>query len=210
MRFGSIFAAVCAGFAAVASAVAVAEQATTNMANPITAPVSGAVLKSGQAYTVTWSPTAGDIVTLVLRKGKDPKSLDTLEVIAANLPNNGAFIWVPSERLAGAVDYAIHILSKDPDTSNYSAQFKIDSNGPGIKGTTVVPSTTRSVAASKTAMSNVPKYTGTESSASAEDLSVGTSKATGESAGVAVAASGFRSVMVAGAVGIVAGGMLML
>lgn len=78
-----------------------------------------------------------------------------------DLPNNGAFIWVPSPQLKGDVDYAIQIWSKNPDTSNYSAQFVIDSNGPGIQGTTVVPSTTRAVA-TPTRSGAVPTYTGAE------------------------------------------------
>lgn len=69
---------------------------------------------------------------------------------------------MPSTQLAGGEDYAIQITSLDPDTSNYSAKFKIDSDGPGIKGTTVEPSTTRTVGASPSRTGIIPTYTGAE------------------------------------------------
>ncbi|KAI5810773.1 Ser-Thr-rich glycosyl-phosphatidyl-inositol-anchored membrane family-domain-containing protein [Pyronema omphalodes] len=160
MRFTTIFTSAAAMMAAIIAPVLAAET-TTNQANPISAPLSQVKLTAGKPFTIEWLPTAGNQVTLVLRKGKDVKSLDTLEVIAKDLPNNGAFIWVPSPQLKGDVDYAIQIWSKNPDTSNYSAQFVIDSNGPGIQGTTVVPSTTRAVA-TPTRTGAVPTYTGAE------------------------------------------------
>lgn len=134
---------------------------TTNAANPISAPVAGSVLTSGTAFTIKWTPTAGKFVQLTLRKGPD-KSLAVLEVIAEQLPNNAsAFIWYPSTELQGGTDYAIEITSDDPPTSNYSAQFKIVSNGPGIKGKPIEPSTTRSVYVPL--QTDIPTYTGSQS-----------------------------------------------
>ena len=76
MRFTTFLAST---LALVASALAVE---TTDSANPLSAPLKGNVLKAGEAFTIQWLPTAGSLVKLVLRKGEDVSSLDTLEVIA--------------------------------------------------------------------------------------------------------------------------------
>ncbi|KAF8243840.1 hypothetical protein K440DRAFT_611288 [Wilcoxina mikolae CBS 423.85] len=201
MRFATLFTATATLLLAAFTTASPAED-TTSLANPISAPISGTTIKSGVAFTIEWLPTAGKTVTLVLHKGKDIKNLDTLEVIAKDLPNSGVFIWVPSKELAGDADYAIQVTSSNPNTSNYSAQFKIDSNGPGIKGTTVVPSTTRSVA-TPSFSGSVPTYTGTsEPSASS---AVETKAPNSGAEGVVV---GFGSVVV-GFVGVLAGAMLL-
>lgn len=121
---------------------------------------------------------------------------------AENLPNNGVFIWVPSKQLSGDHDYAIEIKSSGPETQNFSALFKIISSGPGIKGTTVVPSTTR--AATATYTGSVAVYTGSEASATddADPSNLNKSAAGSKFAGL--------SMLVAAAVGMVAGGMLVL
>lgn len=82
MRFANVFAAGAALVAAVIAPVFAAET-TTNQANPISAPLAQVKLTAGKPFTIEWLPTAGNQVTLVLRKGKDVKSLDTLEVIAS-------------------------------------------------------------------------------------------------------------------------------
>ncbi|KAF8534592.1 Ser-Thr-rich glycosyl-phosphatidyl-inositol-anchored membrane family-domain-containing protein [Trichophaea hybrida] len=201
MRFATIFTATATLLLAAFTSASPAED-TTALANPISAPISGTVIKSGVAFTIEWLPTAGKTVTLLLHKGTDIKNLDTLEVIAKDLPNSGVFIWVPSKELAGDTDYAIQITSSNPNTSNYSAQFKIDSNGPGIKGTTVVPSTTRSVA-TPSFSGSVPTYTGTSepSTSSAVETKAPNSGAEGVMVGV-------ESVLVA-FVGVLAGAMLL-
>jgi hypothetical protein len=80
---------------------------------------------------------------------------------AENLPNNGAFIWTPSKQLEGSDDYAIQILSEEPLTSNYSPQFRIDSDGEGIPAqTTLQPTATVAVS---TTVKMTATYTGTAS-----------------------------------------------
>jgi len=160
MRF-SVFSTVSACLVALAAA----------SSNPITAPLAGAVITAGQAFTVTWTPTDGDIVSLLLREGPDQNNLDTLEIIASNLPNNGAYIWVPTSQLKGDTDYAIQIISANPETVNFSARFKIDSNGPGITSTTLMPTTTRSVSASKTKTAHPTVVSTGSSEATSVDVS---------------------------------------
>jgi len=169
MRFFSTVFSVAAAVAGLAGLASAAE-ATTDTANPIRAPLGDTTLKAGEAFTITWSPNAGSEVSLILRKGESG-SLDTLEVIADKLPNNGAFIWIPSTELEGASDYAIQVVSEDPLTSNYSPRFKIDSNGAGLpKSTTILPSTTRSASIS---IQPTATYTGTGSMPTAtEDTAV--------------------------------------
>ncbi|KAI5850758.1 hypothetical protein BZA05DRAFT_62777 [Tricharina praecox] len=209
MRFGSILAFAAAGFSALAAAYA-SPDGTTDAANPIHAPVAKTLLKAGERFTVEWLPTAGERVTLVLMKGTDAALLDTLEVIASGLPNTGAFIWVPSTELAGDDDYSIQIQSQDPDTKNFSAVFKIASNGPGIKGTTIVPSTTRTVAGASATISGVPTYTGADDATATGVDSASVSSFEGAGVSVIGGVSGFKSVAIAAVVGLMAGGMLVL
>ena len=108
---------------------------------------------------------------------------------------------MPSTQLAGALDYAIEIKSSDPTTQNFSALFKISSNGPGIKGTTVVPTTTRPVASYT---GSVAKYTGGSESANSDESSI---KAADEKSGSGNVAF---SIFVAGAFCMVSGVMLAL
>ncbi|TGZ82304.1 hypothetical protein EX30DRAFT_348160 [Ascodesmis nigricans] len=169
MRFlAPLFAAatfVCSALAAIPDNVV-----TTDKANPITAPGAqgAAAVKAGVPYTIEWYPTAGSTVSLVLRKGT-PGSLDLIQIIAENLPNQGAFIWTPSTDLAAGADYAIQILSEDPLTSNYCPRFHIDSNGKGIPASkTLKPETTVPVSATR---SMTATYTGNAAKPTArEDL----------------------------------------
>jgi len=180
----------------VSALVGLASAATTDKANPVYNPVAGTVITAGQPYTVSWSPTAGKTVNLILRKGSNQDNLDILEIIATNLPNTGAFLWVPSTEYKGDTDYSIQITSETPDTSNYSARFTIKSNGKGIPPqTTLLPSTTRPVAhtAIKTG-SSIPTYTGNAAAPSESDKET-TARLDAASAAVAKGMVGLVSVL---------------
>lgn len=82
MRFSAVLAAV----SALVACVYASDVVTTDTANPIFAPIANSVVTAGQPYTIEWSPNAGKTVTLTLRKGLNPKALDTLEVIASMCP----------------------------------------------------------------------------------------------------------------------------
>lgn len=114
------------------------------------------------------SPTAGTAVTLVLRKGT-PGSLELIQIIAENLPNQGAFIWTPPAELARGDDYAIQIVTEEPLTSNYCPRFHIDSDGTGIPPKkTLLPQSTVAIASTKMATAT---YTGSMAKPTAsEDL----------------------------------------
>ncbi|KAA8901314.1 hypothetical protein FN846DRAFT_123380 [Sphaerosporella brunnea] len=150
MRFTSIFAVAVAGLSALASAVAMPDSGSANQ-NTVFAPVASSVVKAGVKFNIQWAPNAGKYVDLVLRKGTDETQLQEVQVICTRLPNVGLFIWEPSTELAGGSDYSIEVTSHDPAVNNYSAKFKIDSNGAGIKpSTTIQPTTTYAISASKT------------------------------------------------------------
>lgn len=90
-----------------------------------------------------------------------PPDVRPLTVRLENLPNNGAFLWTPSPQLAGDEDYAIQIVSSDPLTSNYSPQFKIESDGEGIApSSTIQPTVTKAV---NSTVKPTATYTGTAS-----------------------------------------------
>ena len=117
---------------------------------------------------------------------------------------------MPSKELEGGSDYAIQITSDDPETSNYSAQFKIDSKGKGIQSTTIVPSTTRAVTAAAMTMSggSIPTYTGNSKAVVTDEATA--SGVPFEGAAVKVGGSGIVAAGVAALFGVVAGGMLVL
>lgn len=87
MRFTTyLYTAAMALFSTRTLAAAAGDGSSTDLANPISQPLANTVVTAGTPFTIQWLPTAGKIVTLMLRKGKDPKSLDTLEVIASLSP----------------------------------------------------------------------------------------------------------------------------
>jgi hypothetical protein len=129
-----------------------------------------------------------------------PCTVPSLTHTQEKLPNTGIFIWIPSPDLSGDTDYSIQIESDDPATENYSAKFRIDSEGKGITMSTVMPTTTFAATASVTG-SAVPTYTGpaTETSG-APDAGISTFE------GAAVKGKELGSWVLMGAVAV--GGML--
>ncbi|KAH8591983.1 hypothetical protein B0O99DRAFT_690048 [Bisporella sp. PMI_857] len=102
----------------------------------------------GQQFNITWIPTTGatDTITLVLRQG-NPLLLDTVGIIAANLPNTGFYLWTPSSWLVNGPQYALEIISENnTGIRNYSGQFAISSQNTAIPGYT--PSATPSLPSS--------------------------------------------------------------
>lgn len=108
----SAFALFSAGLTYLTSVSAYTTPVGPNPAgNPIYRPLNE-IVPVGQPFTVTWDPTAGDTVTLVLLRGP-PENAVALYPIAENIPNSGTFSWTPPTELV-------------PDTTRYGLQLIVD------------------------------------------------------------------------------------
>jgi len=132
MRFISIFAVAVAGLVTLVSA----SGDSNSGSNPVHAPVAKSVAKAGVKFNIEWTPGPAKFVDIILRKGSNEKLLKEVLTITTRLPNVGLYFWTPKKELAGGDDYTIEIVSHDPESSNFSAKFTVNSNGPGITATT--------------------------------------------------------------------------
>ncbi|CAO1606305.1 hypothetical protein XANCAGTX0491_009804 [Xanthoria calcicola] len=197
--------------------------------NPFTLP-PGFMINAGQQTTITWTPTAGDTVSIRLRAGAS-SNLEEGTVVASNVPNNGrTSITLPADTTRNS-DYALQIVA-DSGEVNYSAHFVVESkntvkpvsSSPSSAATSSAASTSSEDSSSTTAASSMTTTTGastrtsmstrtgsssmTRSTGSAS-ASSGQSSATGESATGAEGAA-TTTVPSSGAVSLTAGGLLMV
>ncbi|EER28615.1 hypothetical protein D8B26_001114 [Coccidioides posadasii str. Silveira] len=93
--------------------------------NPFNNPSGGYRFAANMPTTLSWEPTTDGTVTLKLQKAGNitPSSGIT---IAANIPNSGSYVFVPSASLGPGSDYTIEIIDdNDPDNINFTPQFSI-------------------------------------------------------------------------------------
>ncbi|KMU90217.1 hypothetical protein CIHG_08027 [Coccidioides immitis H538.4] len=93
--------------------------------NPFNNPSGGYRFAANMPTTLSWEPTTDGTVTLKLQKAGaiNPTSGIT---IAANIPNSGSYVFVPSASLGPGSDYTIEIIDdNDPDKINFTPQFSI-------------------------------------------------------------------------------------
>lgn len=108
----SAFALFTAGLACLTSVSAYTTPVGENPSgNPIYRPLKE-IVPAGQPFTITWEPTVGDTVTLVLLRGP-PENVVPLSPIVENIPNSGSYSWTPSTDLV-------------PDTTRYGIQLIVD------------------------------------------------------------------------------------
>ncbi|KAL8657895.1 MAG: hypothetical protein Q9226_001468 [Calogaya cf. arnoldii] len=175
--------------------------------NPFTLP-PGFMITAGQPTTLTWTPTAGDTVSIRLREGAS-SNLEEGTVIASNIDNNGkATITLPADTTRNS-DYALQIVA-DSGEVNYSAQFVVESkntvksvsSSPSSAAETSAASTssedssstteassmtttgasTKSSTSTKTGSSSLTRSTGSPSATSSEDSPTGESTSNAEGA----------------------------
>ncbi|KAI5808160.1 Ser-Thr-rich glycosyl-phosphatidyl-inositol-anchored membrane family-domain-containing protein [Peziza echinospora] len=145
MRF---FSTVFIALSAITSIVS----AQVGSGNPISAPTLGSVLTAGATTTIAWGPTAGTgPITLTLKNGPE-NALNSVAVIATNIPNSGNFTWsIPQTTVAGT-DYTIEI--KWSSGQNYSPRFEIKSTFTSTRTTSTVSSTTSTSSATTSTVSS--------------------------------------------------------
>lgn len=141
-----------------AATLAVASAYTTPVGdpqgNPIYKPGLDEQVPAGQPYTITWTPTTQDTVTLLLLQGPS-NNVVPLYPIAESIDNTGTYVWTPSTDLApGTSGYGIQLICDDTGEYQYSTQFGI--SNPNYTGGN---STSASSYSSSTASSNATMST---------------------------------------------------
>jgi len=144
-----------------AATLAVASAYTTPVGepngNPIYKPGLNEIVPAGQPYTITWTPTTQDTVTLLLLRGPS-NNVVPLYPIVENIDNTGTYDWTPSTDLQpDTTGYGIQLICDDTGAFQYSTQF-------GISNPDYTNSTSSSYPSS-TAASNTTMTTKTSSSA---------------------------------------------
>ncbi|CAL8582779.1 hypothetical protein XPA_008424 [Xanthoria parietina] len=195
--------------------------------NPFTLP-PGFMINAGQQTTITWTPTAGDTVSIRLRAGAS-SNLEEGTVVASNVPNNGrTTITLPADTTRNS-DYALQIVA-DSGEVNYSAQFVVESkntvkpvssapssaaassaastSSEDSSSTTAASSMTTTGASTRTSMSTRTGSSSMTRSTGSASASSGQSSPTGESSTGAEGAA-TTTVPSSGAVSLTAGGLLM-
>jgi len=116
MKFFSLVALLAAPLVALAQ--------TATGPNAFNLPI-GFNVTAGQPAQLTWGPTTGGTVTLVLRSGASSNLLQGV-VIASKIPNNGAYTWNVDPSITKNDQYVLEIIA-DGNTSetNYSQYFVI-------------------------------------------------------------------------------------
>ncbi|EMF17642.1 uncharacterized protein SEPMUDRAFT_146608 [Sphaerulina musiva SO2202] len=101
----------------------------------------GLAAKAGEPLTLTWNPTTGGTVSLVLRNGAS-NNLNAGTTIASNIENSGSYTWTPDSDAVRGSDYTIQIINDQNDEEvNYSPYFVLDSDNT-VASTTAASSTT--------------------------------------------------------------------
>ncbi|CAG8904062.1 unnamed protein product [Penicillium egyptiacum] len=170
MRFFISFAV--AAMAAVASA--------NSKANPFSIPTEGYTFKVGEPTALTWQPTTGGTVSLILQWGAVMTG-NSGTVIASSIENDGSYTWNVPAKLAAQPDYTIRIVSdEDINDYNYIGRFTVE-------GSTV--SVTSSSASSTSASTSTESSTSATSTTTSEKSTSTSSESTTSSATTMATAS---------------------
>jgi len=131
-----------------AAASSVVAQGPTAHFDVLTVPAQGQVIPGGSSFTVEWQPNNVDgTVTLTLIQGAAANLLEKGPVLASGINNlDGKFIWNPVPN-GGYAAYGLNIsLDSDPSTYQLSNGFHISSAATTTKSTTVLQTTTVTLA----------------------------------------------------------------
>ncbi|KAJ5894092.1 differential expressed balu-42 [Penicillium taxi] len=152
-------AAVVSTFAALAAAYTTPDYSKDPSGNAIYTPTLGELVPEGKAFDITWDPTLGDKVSLVLLRGPS-SNVVPLETIVEDIDNTGSYTWTPSTSLeTDTTHYGILLVVEGTGAYQWSVQFGISNEDGTVDSTSTAVS---SVAASTTAASTTasPSATG--------------------------------------------------
>ncbi|KAI9797320.1 MAG: hypothetical protein M1825_006018 [Sarcosagium campestre] len=93
--------------------------------NPIGNPGLNEQVPVEEPYTISWDPTSDGTVTLILLRGPST-NIKPLKVLVERLPNQGSYIWNPSNSLEpDKTHYGIQLIDDNSGAYQYTAQFGI-------------------------------------------------------------------------------------
>jgi len=113
--------------------------------NPIYKPGLNELVPAGSPYTITWTPTTQDTVTLLLLRGPS-NNVVPLYPIVEGIANTGTYDWTPSLDLQpDTTGYGIQLICDDTGAYQYSTQFGISNDnysGSNSSSSAAYPSST--------------------------------------------------------------------
>ncbi|KAJ5654416.1 extracellular serine-threonine rich protein [Penicillium lividum] len=126
MRFST--ATVLATFAAVAAAYTQPDYSQDPQGNPIYTPSLNEQVPEGKPFEITWDPTLGDVVSLVLLVGPSSDVVPK-EVIVENIKNTGSYTWTPSTSLTPqTTHYGLLLVVEGTGAYQWSTQFGLSAD----------------------------------------------------------------------------------
>jgi len=113
--------------------------------NPVTRPLTE-VIPACKPFTITWTPTTANTLSIILRKGPSENNVPFGPPIVVGIPNSGSFVWTPSASLdatPGAGGYGIQLIDDITGQYQYSNQFGISKGPECATYSTPVPSSSQ-------------------------------------------------------------------
>lgn len=152
MRFTT--AAIFSTLAAFAAAYTKPDYSQPADGNPIYTPSLNQQVPEGEPFQITWDPTVGNKVSLVLLRGPS-SNVVPLETIVEDIDNTGSYTWTPGTNLeVDTTHYGLLLVVEGTGQYQWSTQFGISKGkSSGASSTTEVESKT---AASTTAATTAP------------------------------------------------------
>ncbi|KAF2124548.1 hypothetical protein P153DRAFT_401152 [Dothidotthia symphoricarpi CBS 119687] len=136
-------ASIVAIFASFAAAQHVAVGDPTG--NPITRPLNE-VVPACQAFTITWTPTTTNTISLILLRGPSTNVVPLGAPLAVGIPNSGSFTWTPASTLEADVShYGLQLIDDVNGQYQYSTQFGISKDACSVSSSSVVASSSAAV-----------------------------------------------------------------
>jgi len=152
--------------------------------NAFIVPEEGLSATGGEPVTLKWEPSTEGTISLILRSGN---SADLKEgtIIVEGAENSGSYTWTPSNDLTRGSDYTVQIVDDDdPENSNYTPYFYLDTTTTVAKVTSMVelaaPSSSieKSTAAptgSATSLTSLATLASTQAASTVTDTAASTS-----------------------------------
>ncbi|KAJ5250395.1 hypothetical protein N7489_000805 [Penicillium chrysogenum] len=171
-------------FMSLAVAAMAAVASANNMANPFSIPTEGYTFKVGEPTALTWKPTTGGTVSLILQWGAVMTG-NSGTVIASSIANDGSYTWDVPSSLAAQPDYTIRIVSDDDSNDyNYIGRFTVEGSTVSVSS-----SSASSTAASTSTESSTESSTSATSTTTSEESTSSSSDITSSATTMTTASS---------------------
>jgi len=109
--------------------------------NPISRPLNE-VVPACKPFTITWTPTTPNTVSVLLLKGPSTNVVKFGPSIAEGISNSGSLVWTPPSTLdatTGPTGYGIQLIDDVTGQYQYSTQFGISKDGCAVVSSSLSP-----------------------------------------------------------------------